>query len=275
MRTMLRSKATLLFMMLGLLLAVPAVAFGLEADPTGTTSAAAPTIQSDKADYAPGELVTLTGSNWQPGESVHINVNDDQGQTWSRNVDVTADASGNISDSFNLPDWFVAQYSVTATGAQSGTATTSFTDAVIAYSPTKYPIPPATYQSVAAGSNFTYDLTATSQGGGPAQTVTGFTVEKAGQSQAPDCPAPPSGTASDLPASWVSTTGFPKPAPATFNFKIDPPTGTTPGYYKGAIKFQVNTGGRGNGAAVCVQVTAPSDTAKPANVSISIDDGAA
>ena len=89
---------------------------------------AAPTIQSDKADYAPGELVTLTGSGWQPGESVNINVNDDWGQTWTRNVNVTADASGNITDSFNLPDWFVATYKVTATGAQSGTATTSFTD---------------------------------------------------------------------------------------------------------------------------------------------------
>jgi hypothetical protein len=87
----------------------------------------APTIQSDKGDYAPGELVTLTGSGWVAGESVNINVNDDAGQTWNRNVNVTADASGNISDSFNLPEHFVATYSVTATGA-SGTATTSFTD---------------------------------------------------------------------------------------------------------------------------------------------------
>ena len=53
---------------------------------------AAPTIQSDLEDYPPGGLVTLTGANWQPGESVHIFVNDDFGSTWSRNVDVTADA---------------------------------------------------------------------------------------------------------------------------------------------------------------------------------------
>lgn len=45
------------------------------------------------------------------------------------NADVTADGSGNISHSFNLPDWFVATYKVTATGDQSGTVTTSFTDA--------------------------------------------------------------------------------------------------------------------------------------------------
>ena len=81
-----------------------------------------PQIWSDKADYAPGEAVVLSGANWAPGDSVHIRVNDDAGATWSRDVDVTADASGAISDQFNLPDWFVATYSVTATGAQSGTA---------------------------------------------------------------------------------------------------------------------------------------------------------
>src|SRR3712207_4272763 len=118
MRTTLRSRFTLLFLTFAVaMLVFPAMAF----------AQTAPSIASDKADYAPGELVTLSGSGWQAGESVNIFVNDDAGQTWSRNVDVVADSSGNISDSFNLPDWFVATYSVTATGA-SGTATTSFTD---------------------------------------------------------------------------------------------------------------------------------------------------
>ena len=88
----------------------------------GIESAPPPQIWSDKADYAPGETVVLSGVNWAPGDSVHIRVNDDAGQTWSRDVDVIADASGAISDQFNLPDWFVASYSVTAAGAQSGTA---------------------------------------------------------------------------------------------------------------------------------------------------------
>jgi hypothetical protein len=92
-------------------------------------SPAPPQVWSDKADYAPGETVTLSGANWAPGESVHIRVNDDAGETWRRDVDVTAADDGTISDQFNLPDWFVAQYSVTATGASSGTATWSFTDA--------------------------------------------------------------------------------------------------------------------------------------------------
>ncbi|MDQ3044667.1 MAG: Ig-like domain-containing protein, partial [Chloroflexota bacterium] len=95
---------------------------------TPQATAGPPSIVSDKADYAPGELVTLTGANWAPGETVNIYVNDDWGSTWSRNVDVTADAEGKIVDQFNLPDWFVATYSVRATGSISGSATTSFTD---------------------------------------------------------------------------------------------------------------------------------------------------
>src|SRR3954466_2798531 len=103
-------------------------------DPVGAppTTQGSPTIVSDKADYGPGDLVTLSGGNWQPGESVHVVVNDDgmnPDQPWLHDVTVVADQTGGISDQFNLPDWFVANYSVTATGAVSGTATSAFTDA--------------------------------------------------------------------------------------------------------------------------------------------------
>ncbi|HXF72860.1 MAG TPA: Ig-like domain-containing protein, partial [Actinomycetota bacterium] len=88
-----------------------------------------PTIASDKPDYAPGDTVILTGEYWQPGEVVHIRVNDDQSQSWRRDVDVTATEEGKIRDEFQLPTWFVATYTVTATGPLSGTANTTFTDA--------------------------------------------------------------------------------------------------------------------------------------------------
>ncbi|MDQ3889547.1 MAG: MBG domain-containing protein [Actinomycetota bacterium] len=100
-------------------------AFGGPSDP--------PWIASDQPDYSPGATVTLTGGNWQPGESVHIFVNDDEGRTWSFADDVIADADGVIRETFDLPDWFVATYGVTATGSDaggSGTATTSFTDSI-------------------------------------------------------------------------------------------------------------------------------------------------
>jgi hypothetical protein len=88
-----------------------------------------PSIRSDEADYPPGGTVTLAGSNWRAGENVQIFVNDDTGASWSLRADLVANDSGEISYSFALPDWFVATYRVTATGAESGTATTSFTDA--------------------------------------------------------------------------------------------------------------------------------------------------
>jgi Prealbumin-like fold domain len=92
-----------------------------------------PTITTDQLDYAPGATVTLTGTDWQPGEAVHIFVNDDIGQTWNHNSnpDPVADTAGSFTYSFQLPTTFVAFYSVTATGAVSGTATTTFTDAVL------------------------------------------------------------------------------------------------------------------------------------------------
>ena len=71
----------------------------------------------------------MTGSNWQPGEVVHIFVNDDWGSSWNRHADVTADPNGNITDQFTLPNWFAAYYSVVATGPTSGIATATFTDA--------------------------------------------------------------------------------------------------------------------------------------------------
>ena len=79
--------------LVGLLLALVAIAPAAQADPYDPADWA-PSVWSDKADYAPGELVTLSGANWQAGETVNIVVNDDVGETWRRDVDVTADAAG-------------------------------------------------------------------------------------------------------------------------------------------------------------------------------------
>ncbi len=86
-----------------------------------------PTIASDLPDYAPGSTVTLTGTSWNPGETVKIFVNDDDFQTWSLTDSVVAGIDGSLTYQFQLPNSFIAKYYVTAT-ALSGTATTSFTD---------------------------------------------------------------------------------------------------------------------------------------------------
>jgi YDG domain/MBG domain (YGX type) len=178
MRTrLMRGKFLVLFMTFGILLAIPAIAFAQ--DLTGSTTPVpgstlpAPTIQSDKEDYAPGDLVTLTGSGWQPGESVNIVVNDDAGQTWNRNVNVVADASGNITDQFNLPDWFVAAYSVKATGASGAVAMTTFTDGQLrAVASNLSSTQQWTLTSTRYSSN---DCTGIPAGGGGSQTLSGTT----------------------------------------------------------------------------------------------------
>jgi len=126
----------------------------------------APSIASDRPDYAPGEMVTLRGTGWGVGEVVHINVNDNARQTWSRDADVTADLFGNVTDEFVLPDWFVAVYTVTATGPTSGTAGTTFTDGNV--------------KAHAAPAGTTFTLTKTSYastncttGAGTTQVITG------------------------------------------------------------------------------------------------------
>lgn len=107
------------------------------ASPTYAASGPA-TFVSDQADYPPGGTVVLTGDNWASGESVHITVNDDAGQTWSLSsgtgtapADPVANDTGSFSYTFSLPAWFVANYTATATGATTGTLTTTFTDSAI------------------------------------------------------------------------------------------------------------------------------------------------
>src|SRR6266568_2445456 len=115
------------------------------------TAATAPSIVSDQADYKPGSVVTLTGANWGTGESVQIVTNDTAGQTWSQTDNVTADANGDITDQVTLPNTFISDYTVVATGPVSGTAQTTFTDAPKASITSK---PPAVTNSTSASFTF-------------------------------------------------------------------------------------------------------------------------
>jgi hypothetical protein len=95
-------------------------------------------INIDKQDYAPGETVQITGTGWQPGESVTLDVEHlsqpipDYGTTnpylpWT----VTADASGEFSTIWYVNDFEVgATLLLTADGPASGmTLEIIFTDA--------------------------------------------------------------------------------------------------------------------------------------------------
>ncbi|NQU51163.1 MAG: hypothetical protein HQ522_01355 [Bacteroidetes bacterium] len=100
------------------------------------TMANAQTVTTDKPDYAPGEIVTISGSGWLAGETVNMVLNHMIFDHPTEYITTVADASGNISDNSYIIDvWDVGElYKLTATGETSGTATTTFTDATDAAS---------------------------------------------------------------------------------------------------------------------------------------------
>src|SRR3954452_8230555 len=121
--------------LIGAIGAVLVLIGGLAASAQLVPSGTGASITSDKADYAPGSTVVLTGASWASSETVHIVVNDTIGKTWKIEsglngapADPVADSNGGFTYSFNLPNTFVSDYDVTATGPSSGTATTTFTD---------------------------------------------------------------------------------------------------------------------------------------------------
>jgi hypothetical protein len=88
------------------------------------------TVKTDRTDYLPDMPVNITGTGWVPGESVHVNiVNND---ITRMSIDTVANGWGNISDSTFAPigtDLGETFY-LTATGSQS-TAQTKFTDGTL------------------------------------------------------------------------------------------------------------------------------------------------
>jgi len=78
------------------------------------------TVKTDKHDYAPGEVVTITGSGWQAGELVSLILKSSSGATYP-SLTAAADASGTIySDQFSPSSTdFGVQFFLTAKGTAS------------------------------------------------------------------------------------------------------------------------------------------------------------
>src|SRR5438876_271206 len=90
-----------------------------------------PTVKTDKNDYAPGTLVRITGSGWQPGERVTLTLLEDPLIDTHPTVDATADASGRIVNYEFAPDHddIGVRFYLTATGSVSQ-AQNTFTDGI-------------------------------------------------------------------------------------------------------------------------------------------------
>src|SRR5207249_6562075 len=88
------------------------------------------TIKTDKADYPPGTTVNITGSGWQPGETVTLTLVESPLIDTHGPYTTVADGNGNISNSSFVTDThdLLVRFSLTAAGAQSQ-AQHTFTDA--------------------------------------------------------------------------------------------------------------------------------------------------
>jgi hypothetical protein len=95
--------------------------------PVSTTA----TVSTDKPDYPPFDTVTVSGTGWQPGETVSLLFHETPQNHQDRTITTTADGSGNIRNRDYSTDDMSLNVSIalTATGQTSGrTATVTFTD---------------------------------------------------------------------------------------------------------------------------------------------------
>ncbi|HEX8696613.1 MAG TPA: MBG domain-containing protein, partial [Longimicrobium sp.] len=97
--------------------------------PGGNTGGAV--IRTDRDDYPPGDTVTITGTGFQPGETVAIVLHEDPEVHDNRTLTATADALGGFVNRDFAPEQhhLDVRFVVTATGRLSGVqAQTTFTD---------------------------------------------------------------------------------------------------------------------------------------------------
>jgi hypothetical protein len=91
-----------------------------------------PTVKTDQADYPPGTPVTITGSGWQPGETVTLTLVESPDLDTHPVLAAVADANGNIANADFAPDMhdLDVRFYLTAVGSVSGRqAQNTFTDA--------------------------------------------------------------------------------------------------------------------------------------------------
>ena len=135
---------------------------------TATFARLAPSVQTDKLDYSPGQTATITGSGFQAGETVDMQVvNTSTGlpsgnpPTWT----ATADAQGNIQTSWTCTsDLAGASLELDATGESSGLAASeAFTDSSNANSgdgTMTVTTTPTTVYAGSTGDNLTFTFSA-------------------------------------------------------------------------------------------------------------------
>ncbi|HEX6944479.1 MAG TPA: hypothetical protein VF128_16250 [Gemmatimonadaceae bacterium] len=97
----------------------------------GTDPVSGASIETNKDDYTPGEVVHVVGRGWGAGETVNLHMTEDPDSHADVDTNVVADASGGFSVHYydvQIHDIGVT-FTLTATGMTSGSrAVTTFTD---------------------------------------------------------------------------------------------------------------------------------------------------
>ena len=97
----------------------------------GVDSATGASIETNKDDYAPGEVVHLVGRGWAAGETVNLRMTEAPNTHADVDTNVVADAAGAFDIHFYdvQPHDFGVTFTLTATGQTSGSrAVATFTD---------------------------------------------------------------------------------------------------------------------------------------------------
>jgi Big-like domain-containing protein/galactose oxidase-like protein/Kelch motif protein len=129
------------------------------------------TVKTDQVDYAPGTVVTITGSGWQPGETVTLTLVESPLVDTHPLMTAVADANGNIFNNEFSPDIhdLDIRFFLTAVGSQSGNqAQNTFTDSISVNSVT---VGPPSSVFVVPGGSANYSITVSFSGSGSACTA--------------------------------------------------------------------------------------------------------
>ena len=204
------------------------------------------TVMTDKPDYAPGTIVTITGAGWQPGETVTLSFVESPLIDTHPDLYATADANGNIFNNQFSPDAHDADisFTLTATGQTSGlTAQTTFTDSTKLKN-NGLTLGAQTPSSIPAGSqaSFTVQVAFAGNSNGSNSCTVGLSVTTA---------LPTGATASFNPSSLAATAAGTLTSTLTISTTSSTPAGTT--------SFTVQAQGTGGATNDCQQDTNSGD----------------
>jgi len=177
-----------------------------------TSSAAS--ITTDKIDYSPGQIATIRGRGFQPGEVVRVKIHEDPHTPQERGFDATADADGNFSGEYVVQVYDIdMKFIVGARGlTSSATAQTTFTDS----NPQLISVAAPTSATVIQGATANYGTVTLQVGGNtnPCSVTFGVT------------PALPAGATAVFGTNPVNTTGSNVSTTLSVTTSGSTPTGT-------------------------------------------------